>query len=61
MDLVVQAPVVVEGIHSAQPLTYPRLSSLRVGLLMNFNVPVLRTGLGASSVDPGLGGERRFR
>jgi GxxExxY protein len=53
MDLVVQESVVVEvksverleGIHSAQLLTYLRLSGLRVGLLMNFNVPVLRSGL----------------
>ena len=53
MDLVVQESVIVEvkslerleGIHSAQLLTYLRLSGLRVGLLMNFNVPVLRSGL----------------
>lgn len=53
LDLVVQEAVVVElksverlePIHTAQLLTYLRLSGLRVGLLMNFNVPVLRAGL----------------
>lgn len=32
-------------IHQAQLLTYLRLSKIRVGLLINFNVPVLRDGL----------------
>ena len=53
LDLVVQEAVVVElksverlePIHTAQLLTYLRPSGLRVGLLMNFNVPVLRAGL----------------
>jgi GxxExxY protein len=32
-------------VHEAQLLTYLRLSKTRVGLLLNFNVPVLRDGL----------------
>jgi GxxExxY protein len=32
-------------IHEAQLLTYLRLSSTRVGLLINFDVPVLKDGL----------------
>ena len=32
-------------IHEAQLLTYLRLSGLRVGLLLNFNVRVLRDGI----------------
>jgi GxxExxY protein len=32
-------------IHRAQLLTYLRLSRLHVGLLINFNVPILKDGL----------------
>ena len=32
-------------IHEAQLLTYMRLSGHRVGLLINFNVPLLREGI----------------
>jgi GxxExxY protein len=32
-------------VHHAQLLSYLRVSNLRVGLLMNFNVPVLQDGL----------------
>jgi len=32
-------------IHDAQLLTYLTLSGLKTGLLMNFNVPVLKDGL----------------
>lgn len=53
MDIVVQDQLVLElksvdrllPIHEAQLLTYLRLSSLRTGLLLNFNVPVLKDGL----------------
>ena len=53
MDFVVEAAVVVEikcverilPIHEAQLLTYLRLSRKRVGLLLNFNEPVLRDGI----------------
>ena len=53
MDLVVEGRVVVElkcvarlePVHEAQLLTYLRLSGCKVGLLINFHVPVLRRGL----------------
>ena len=53
MDFVVEAAVVVElkcverilPIHEAQLLTYLGLSRKRVGLLLNFNAPVLRDGI----------------
>lgn len=53
MDLVVADKVVVElkcverllPVHEAQLLTYLRLSGLAVGLLINFNVAALRSGL----------------
>ena len=59
MDLVVADAVVLElktvdrllPVDSAQLLTYLKLSGKSVGLLMNFNEPVLRTRrLGASAV-----------
>ena len=53
VDLVVEESVLVEvkavqkleEIHQAQLLTYLRLSRTSVGLLINFNVPVLRAGV----------------
>jgi GxxExxY protein len=53
IDLVVEDKLIVElktvqellPIHEAQPLTYLKLSGLAVGLLINFNVPVLRRGI----------------
>lgn len=53
IDLLVDGQVVVElksvdvlePVHEAQLLTYLRLSGLRVGLLINFNVQVLRHGI----------------
>jgi GxxExxY protein len=53
LDLVVEGEVIVElkaveelaPVHSAQLLTYLKLSGKKVGLLMNFNEPVLRRGL----------------
>ncbi len=53
IDLVVEDAVVVEikaveelhAIHEAQLHTYLRLSALRVGLLINFNVKRLRDGI----------------
>ena len=52
-DLIVGERVLVELkcveklalIHTTQVVTYLRLSGLRVGLLMNFNVPFLRDGI----------------
>ena len=53
MDLVVEDAIVVEiksieellPIHDAQLLTYLRASEKRVGLLLNFNVVLLKNGL----------------
>lgn len=53
MDLLVENSVVVElksvdklmPIHDAQLLTYLRLAERTVGLLINFNVPVLKQGI----------------
>ena len=53
IDLIVEDEVVVElkaierllPIHEAQLLTYLRLSSKKVGLLINFNVPLLTQGI----------------
>ena len=53
LDFVVGGQIVLElkaierlaSVHHAQLLTYLRVSRLRVGLLMNFNVAVLRDGL----------------
>ena len=53
LDLVVEKKVVVElkavktlePIHEAQLLTYMKLTGCRVGLLINFNVPILRDGI----------------
>jgi GxxExxY protein len=35
----------LEPIHDAQLLTYLKLTGLKVGLLINFNVPVLKEGI----------------
>ena len=53
LDLIVAGLLIVEikavetlsRLHPAQLLSYLRLSGLRVGLLMNFNVPLFRDGL----------------
>jgi GxxExxY protein len=53
LDLVVDGRVLVEAksvealtrLHEAQTLTYLRLSGLRLGFLMNFNVPLFKDGL----------------
>ena len=53
MDFVIERVVVVEvkcvekivPIHEAQLITYLRLSRMKVGLLLNFNVPTLREGV----------------
>ncbi len=53
IDLVYDKRVIVElkavekviPVHEAQLLTYMRLTGIRVGLLMNFNVPVLKDGI----------------
>lgn len=35
----------IEPIHKAQLLTYLKLSGISLGLLLNFNVPVMRDGI----------------
>ena len=53
MDLVVEDLIVLElktvdrliPVHSAQLLTYLKLSGKKVGLLLNFNEPVLKKGI----------------
>ncbi|MBV5341746.1 MAG: GxxExxY protein [Deltaproteobacteria bacterium] len=53
MDVVVDNRVVIElksiekilPIHEAQLLTYLKLSGIRTGLLLNFNVTILKEGL----------------
>ena len=53
VDLFVDGELIVElksvdkitGIHKAQLLTYMKLSEVKVGLLINFNVEILKTGI----------------
>jgi GxxExxY protein len=53
LDLLVADAVVVEvkavetllPVHEAQLLTYMKLGGWKVGLLMNFNVPILKQGI----------------
>jgi GxxExxY protein len=53
IDLIYEKRVVVElkavervlPVHEAQLLTYLKLTGMRVGLLINFNVPVLKDGI----------------
>ena len=35
----------IEGIHKAQLLTYMKLSGIKTGLLINFNVSILKEGI----------------
>jgi GxxExxY protein len=35
----------IHGIHQAQLLSYLRLAGIRIGLLINFNVQVLKDGI----------------
>ena len=53
IDMLVEDAVIVEvkaveqllGVHEAQLLTYLRLAGKRIGLLLNFNVAVLKDGI----------------
>ena len=57
-DLIVENKVLVEfksidqllPVHTAQVLTYLKLSNLRTGLLINFNVPLLKGGIKRLSI-----------
>ena len=52
-DVIVKGLVIIEikvvdrvmELHQAQLLTYMKLTGIRVGLIINFNVPVLRNGI----------------
>ena len=72
LDLVIEHKIILElktvesllAIHEAQLLTYLKLSGLTLGLLINFNVPVLKNGIKRiannfidSSASPRLCGE----
>ena len=53
VDFIVERELILElksietiaPVHSSQILTYMRLTGLRKGLLINFNVPVLKDGI----------------
>jgi GxxExxY protein len=53
IDLIVEQKVIIElkavgsliPVQEAQLLTYMKLTGIRVGMLMNFNVPVLKDGI----------------
>ncbi len=53
IDLLIEEQLIVEvksvahldPVHRAQLLTYLRLTGKRIGLILNFNVPVLRDGI----------------
>jgi GxxExxY protein len=53
LDILVEDKIIVElksceniePIHKAQLLTYLKLSGVKLGLLMNFNVPLMREGI----------------
>jgi GxxExxY protein len=53
MDIVVERAIIlelktcekIEPIHKAQLLTYLKLSGLRLGLILNFNVSLMRDGI----------------
>ena len=53
LDIVVEDKVIlelksvnkIESIHEAQLLTYLKLSGLKLGILINFNVPILKEGI----------------
>ena len=53
IDLLVENKVIIElksvetilAVHKAQTLTYLKLSKLKLALLINFNVPLLKEGI----------------
>jgi GxxExxY protein len=53
LDFIVAGKVIIElkavdeihPVHEAQLLTYLKLTGCRIGLLINFNVPVLKDGI----------------
>jgi len=63
MDVVVEERVVLEvkaveqqlPVHAAQLLTYLKLTNIPVGLLINFNVPLLKDGIRRIITNPPSG------
>ncbi len=53
IDVVVEGRIIlelkscekIENIYKAQLLTYLRLSGLKLGLILNFNVPIMKEGI----------------
>jgi GxxExxY protein len=53
LDVVVEGKIIlelkscekIEGVHKAQLLTYLKLSGLKLGLILNFNVPIMKEGI----------------
>jgi GxxExxY protein len=53
LDMIVEQQLIIElkavekimHIHEAQPLTYLKLGGIHKGLLLNFNVPLLKDGI----------------
>ena len=53
LDIIVEKSIItelkscekLEPIHTAQLLTYLKLSNISLGLLLNFNVPVMKDGI----------------
>ena len=53
MDMMVQKTVIIENktvekllpIHQAQLLTYLKLTNLKLGFLLNWNVPLMKDGI----------------
>jgi GxxExxY protein len=54
IDMIVEKKLLVElkavetilPVHKAQVLTYLKLTGYRLGLLINFNVPIIKNGIG---------------
>ena len=53
MDMVIENTLILEiksvekidPVHTAQLMTYLKLSQMRIGILLNFNVPILKQGI----------------
>ncbi len=45
MIVEIKAVEALSRLHGAQMLTYLKLSGVRLGLLMNFNVPLFKDGV----------------
>lgn len=53
IDMLIEDKIIVElktveslnPVHEAQILTYMKLSDIKIGLLINFNVPLLKEGI----------------